>query len=1074
MLEKDILKLEKYNKIKILTDIVSDTSINATDSSIVNMEQILVDSSVLINGATTVGDVDNRFITATENLYNAYIFDIDKQLLIEYKDKIITNVDFFTYYLTQLVSVDDSFILNKLFNKYISLVDDATTFEEVDLIYIEWYNEFISLDAMLDYDIFNQLKQNILIQLEAEYLNISIDLFEYQDNFLETYQNYVTLISSENNVITMFELKLECEEYFLEVERADALLLLNNIYNETKAITTDMELLSLDDLYNSYYDKITLGLAEPYDLYREFGNKCIELPTDNLKYARIDAIKTFQYDFDQLIKYATDSSIVSMQNVYDSFILEVDLASYSTDISNILDISTISLNNEFILDANKQTLEEYRYYTLDSMTFYIDDISNHLVNIYQYIYLYQIIPYSEIEYATSIAELDSIYNSWYDKVVELDLKISFDIDDNYVTTITDNLVADYYSALTNVYDIIYRHYEGFHGYVLYDLNYQLSFLDNETEFLNYISLMENADDINELFLYRSKCNTIIGKSVIADFKGYNYWVIQEGYEFYSKVIIEGELVKLNNLVKYSSNMIEVSYDERVLLAGDIFRSESSAILTDSIKLLRYNNTEDLLDNFNNYSKTATDQSIIDINTIYNVCVDNMNISESSLEIDDLYQDALTNMSLAYVQSNTMYGLEENRQSAIDKLEGYYHSVYIYAAYRDYTAHIRFDLILNEYRKLLNAASSYSEIETILNIAYNEIKEVQLEFPQYNLLNFKYDIQSRSFYAYNDNVLYLSEIPIEVYQLYLEMLNYINITEDPRLIYDRFVEYNNNIQSTVFGLYKIETLNTINSKHEYYSLVIVDNELVNLETEYQAILTLVNESVNKVLIEDSLFEFINFCTTSTVDSLKFDKYNALVDLKVHYDYHVARATDASIIIMDIEYSFYSETIQQSLTSAHVSSNYLQGFDAIALEYVEDPVKSELVELKIEKIACINHFYQITKDLAHYGLDQFLLKDLVSESIIMVESTTTVEELNLLYPILYEDLVNFPLDLGDVTNFKTATLYTMQSAYYDATPSTEVTNLFNTYYMLVSNETIPYVMELLKNEFLVALDILLLGT
>lgn len=765
---KDPLKLKVYDSVNYLNLNYQGFEATATDESIVEMRTVLDSLITQIQACTSVEAVELIRIDAVGQIKAKYVEDkIKTSNLNNFENK--ENYYFFraSTLINMLIDeVDKEFLINLSIN----LINNNphSTIEDMDYIINTWDQEVIKYPFKVDYELLSTTKNQFIMDLVNEYYEIMDSLntyyyFGYYSDrdildFEVMFEEAINEITYEFNPITLFERFIYLRDYIIGYYKD---LLIGKIEEEAeflRRVIYDVDLPIFEENviefkeYILYYyfpldttvdvQELHMEIQEFLLYFREFDYDYVKSELESQKYILREMYNEFSL-------YAQDDIKEDLLLIINKYILILD------NNGEISKEEEIQFYNEFfslfIKDDDKLNLIARKEQIINIMYGTYDVIYNEVFDFYEFKKLF-VETRSSVNAATTIIEVDNIYNNWKQEISLLDYNLMYDYD--YETYYKNSLRGEVVYGISNIENME----------SIYDLCDQ------------YLILIENSSDYIEVLI--------------------NYY---EGIEYLYKIYFEQSALKFNTDNSLYNEIIQIVTNDNLPMAEayglyidalmdtlhtydnldkvqSVFDSLRS-LPVDNLKYLKYNAKVNLDIQLDEYKKIATDASIILMEAKvveYKALID-QEITEAG--VPSLLTQAFNELSLLFEMDPVKKALTDafyNMQSRVYFLDN--HSDGYMGNFIEYTYY-------NDFEMQMQNVVSMSEFDA-LYLNWNNLMVQQ---------NFKFDGFDKTYYLNELSDWYSTLTPPIEEEFDLAYINYVNLITNSDNTYVILNEYYNCIK-----------------------------------------------------------------------------------------------------------------------------------------------------------------------------------------------------------------------------------------------------------------------------------------
>ncbi len=434
--ETDI-RLEYLKKLERLLE---NESFNATDESIDEMENLYAQAVSSITEANLIRAFA-YYMEYRDLISNARKTDDDKVALSEAKEEAEYRIRDLYWEVSRYVRHFNSPILYERQNYYLDLIENANTFEELEPMFKQYYDEICLMDLVFN-NCFIILKEKVVGEAEDFFENLLSDLEDFEMELENVNQEYFyqfenTIMESKDLFALIGEKPLdELNEFILNAIIDYFLPLEEEAYNDTYKRVLDSEVSGVEalhqDFLNDIFDLKNYSLEELFNTdinnFNSLTNLTITMYTsfeiDELKAVRWDYIGELDYLFESLSKFATAPSLLAMESLYLEAVDELEIVAYE-DLETVYFNSKAAIEEAYEEDAERIAYLEYLNEIM-MMVEFIDYSMDYIHDNYDEFIVYREIYFAlkeQIKTTSTVDELSALYENYLISISELSFEI---------------------------------------------------------------------------------------------------------------------------------------------------------------------------------------------------------------------------------------------------------------------------------------------------------------------------------------------------------------------------------------------------------------------------------------------------------------------------------------------------------------------------------------------------------------------------------------------------------------------------------------------------------------------------
>ncbi|MDY0063672.1 MAG: InlB B-repeat-containing protein [Bacilli bacterium] len=632
----------------------------ATADSLIVMGAIVDGALARLSAATTMDELNTIHQTIMEELFAAMVDDENKSNTMFAIEKLMTRVYMVGEALVPFL-MEDSTEAHLIWNYcelYEFYMHFAPTIYDAQVLFEEFYAQIFAFQFPFDVSKLTEMIGYAEEEFVGQYDEIILVFGEltpadealYLD-VLAAFQSSTTVEEFLDTAFVVFDF---LDQFSIVIAQEEALADMNEIYQSYLGIVIETELTVLNDLYQDYIallDTVTYEW-QAYDLVWEFESACYELEIDPLKQAKQEYSNYLQDHFNNLSRDATQGSIIAMQALVVEFGTELQNATIVQEVLDLYYLYYQLLEDAFVADPFIEQLNyEKEWYTealwhYTQMMEYTSNDDQAKQTVYQ-IY-YQAV--NEISEAIDSEQIVTLYNNFEWQLYAVPFEKDMGMVDQYKEMIINDLFNKSYFYLSQFEEVpaeLITKYNTAKNQILQAGNPQWFHM----VFIDYIYYLDFA--------------------IVHTYRDY---ILLDAYDLYTKIskitTVDSQLLLdaayQNFLLTVENRQIKENIDYNYYQFWDFAYN----LEYDEVKETRISSTEYLLNQLNQWLRTATYESAENMQTIYSIAVSDIeNATDVSL-IYDIEGQASSDMWNAYVADSELEALENAIYQTMYELEQY--------------------------------------------------------------------------------------------------------------------------------------------------------------------------------------------------------------------------------------------------------------------------------------------------------------------------------------------------------------------------------------------------------------------
>lgn len=905
---------------------------DATDDSIIAMQAILDQNIPLIQAATTTNDADAIYDTALNALFDAYELDPIKRELYMARDKYASLLYEIVENVMPIMPIpQEHHTLYNIIGYYQNFIYQSNTVEDV-MLYFEAALEALSQTA-ISIDIpFDQLKQYILIYIQetrdeaSHYINEvpeEIDWFVYdlvgQVHSSATPMEAIILGTIGNQMLF---------DMLHEQIKLESLANLEEIYQLFLGLVEEYEVEGLNVAYLDFIQRMQYSGTFDYPIWlvEDFYNFCYWLDLQPLPAAIYDAKRSLQFEFDMMEEDATADSIVAMQTVLDTFFPQIEAALAVEDVETLYTAALNALFDAFEEDPTKTYLRETQETYSNQLWWICNKLESFLSSWNDYNQLWDI--YYQYDYQIHTALIDLEVFAAYQAAVEaINAYAWTDVNVEEVKTEILYYLLNFVSEEASYY---------------LDGDYTILFNEAISEVTNILSAQTELGYVLSVYVYgRTRLNQLLFELMIQEVLA----ELDVAYNGFYEIVIESEIPALDLLYNQAYEAISNTnniYDLSYYLNQFIYNA--SYLTFDEFKETIVNLRNSLLNTLNYFKENATADSIIAMENIFAIAIEELFDATTIEEAEGIAELAFYNLEQAYVPDEIKIALKEAKIEAINMIYDYLYT-YVDALFANYSERNEISAMIDGVANLINQQTDITSVWLTLDAQWSIILNQPFEIDPSNISYYNYMIVNllQNSFEYITNP-FNGILPQEVQDLF--DVAYAMITDPlstPLEKYLTLVHFRRDLTQLVFYIKQAEFFESLQLSYTYYAARLYDEDLPALDALYAETFDALDRARDYYTMNQIWYYYLIAINDFPIDEVKEAKIWANNDLYYALLSYSQTATQDSIAAMTQVYEEYILLVAQQTTIDDVYNTKDQGMFQLFLAYVEDEEAGETVSV-----------------------------------------------------------------------------------------------------------------------------------
>jgi len=713
--------------------------------------------------------------------------------------------------------------------------------------------------------------------------------------------------------------------------------------------------------------------------------------TDPLSEQKYLVLENMQAFLQSKVQFATEASVIAMTEIFNAKKIFIETAISSSEIGLIVTAYEDAINAAYVEDETKVALLiamedainylRYFYIVLEPYMLSLEDKASFwdTFNVYQDLIINSAtIEQVELHAQEAIAAYSALRLSFSENIAELQAEILFDLKDLFdqgFNSFGESLaVQTYYAAGIEAIKTATS-----------------PILMIQTYRNIYLGMMAEM-------LFASKVNAMIELNALND--------------HYGQVVVSEDFAALQGFFDQKSQQIAACHEfwEAFPLVYE-FESLCQTLTFDPLSIAIFDLVECLKFEFDFYSQTASADSIIAMQAVVNANIPIIQASTTESEAEANYFAGFQALEAAYVVDPARAELLK----AKDETE------FAIMHYLDFFGPFLSDLVngklwqaSDETLQAVRNAASVLEVTALFDGWFVKIQSIDMTPSSYVLSEFKLETLADLEELYVIIVGNITPLPATLeadfaaYKLFLDAST--NLIE----IYDRTLVMTQTLETLHLEVIQTSTLADLLESFEHYQSVVMDFELVGLQTAYDSAYANIIVAVDSWEIQNLFWEFVGFTNYLAIDTVKVTKQQVLATFKQNCEQKALSATADSIAAMLALVDAFEAEIAPLTSESEVSIIWdcLNAYNLLLdAAYVPDPVKIALQETKdfaFRKLYgyCYNYVTYVAMD-PDFVYD---LIDIIIANSDAINNAASVEEVNALFDSVNALLLAKPFDLN----------------------------------------------------------------
>jgi hypothetical protein len=959
--------------------------------------------------------------------------------------------------------------LYTIFSYYRNEILIATDQETIEALYYSAYNQFLLSDFV--YGDF----ETLIINLSAAFQDYYMMNYDYAGEDFEALEIfYLSLLDSLSYELSPLEILYRYNEIVYEFFAYLFPYYLPGIYTNMDIVVDRYgPFLSTENtLKLDYaYDMTLLLIESAQDInsisafFSNFYLYAILLPQDPWKIMKVEAIDEVESILTYNTSIATLGSINLMQNIFNNFIVEIDLLTYNDTaaLSTLVQETIDLININFIVDPIWVPLVEARAAAIEEFTLFYNAGKDYLIN----------------EETTD----EMLYDLFMD-YIDL-IKISFSFDDiDYYLNLGKEALANFPGYFLPIDSIILEMSEKL---AVMHSNWINEFGINDYTSLYVIDHFEENAQYSYgnpfcVFLYYEYAENLMYEELLMITSDYFYNILTDIYLYYSEIVSVSKFYDLDDLYYTYNDMLAMNTDFmqfNVLVLA--FADECEILMQNEWQAVIDAGLAHLNDILNDLLVFATDDSV---DMLLSIFADwSIIIQESTSEEMALRDIAWVEMILYdnFIESELKIALNRKKIELIESITFITNQAILVQddpIYMDAIVSYRDSVI-----SMIEAMASYDDIEAMEEEVYI-LSATQLDYPYFELLDtIKEQMVDEIDALIEWGLLTLPDLSADTYLYYdIAIANILDQLDIPHLLVVTAYEISQ-LKNFIKGDMKQFILDYLEMNYLFFENLVNDRDVSKLNDFY----SITHKIISSDFVPDFPLYYVNHfirCMAFIeIDYLKPERENIMDYLDGLYLTLAYNATEMSIsdmlLILEEGYLLIQEVetydellmvqadIIANLNFYYVEDPYIVEYRAMQIEY---QTRLDLImdyiyfytssNLGIDDALNICSYYKTEINSLDPRIESMIYITIFYEDAIELLKTTTFDWILSLSSIIEELLNEFEYMYLDAIYYLDSNAYLVEDEYLYRQETIELSvDIFDVfvYYLEAVKEFYVYVLD-----------------
>ncbi|MCK9537289.1 MAG: InlB B-repeat-containing protein, partial [Bacilli bacterium] len=839
----DDLKSEKRNTKSEMQYILIDLIQTADDACIEEMQDLFDSYCNDIDLVETIDEIYPLYYQFIDDIDKVYVSDNVKYQLYESKNIAINELMFLFFdYREVLKNQENLELLYYLIKYYIDFIDKALTIDDVNNYFNAAIEIIEGLSLVDDGAALNEYKSSYKKHFEEYFsekyhccdttcLEIYLQLLYFMDE-IENASDFMTLYKALKIG------KATIDESFINVIKNELLSYLAEMYEYYFSIVNDEDQNEVTDIYQDFLNII--DTTDDWDtLTEELENRIFSefnhLEINSLKQIKHNKSIDLTFLFEEKKQTATDDSIVVMTEIYNDACDDIEICEDTLTLNLIYDEAMKAIQVSYEYDIQKMDIQGIiDFYHMAIDTWYYEISNNINEDSYQKNFVERFFNdyHCAFKLINSEDEAKRLINEC--RLTLSDLRLSYDIAD----------FEGFKDMLLDHCDDAYWYVKSYKDIVLAD--------DFDDIYLFYRDLANDTANFTDFIYYFVEINFYLYRVLVNTLRISNLELLDETYVYYYQIIISDELDILETEYNRIRTMILTMYIEwRMYDAFDEFISFLAELEVSPLNEAIVNAKHVFKDELDELKLTATAESIIVLDNLYNNYLSQFDDCETPDAVDILMAEVFTQMHAAYIMDYNKYELNYWTDQYLGLITIYYDFICDNVNGKDL-----YDISAKSAfaKTALKNAVSIDDAEQTYNDWVLNVPNSTFNYNQYTINNLRNILICYLNSLYFNYPGYDSEFTA-LYQLHK---SYIEAADSVRDIYNKFQIGYFAMSEDINDALCVLTMQDITDLYEDNLGTISEDELAEFNNYYQSIIQTCNDNHYSGIIYYLYVNFYDFC------------------------------------------------------------------------------------------------------------------------------------------------------------------------------------------------------------------------
>lgn len=758
---------------------------------------------------------------------------------------------------------------------------------------------------------------------------------------------------------------------------------------------------------------------------------------DDFKQDKFYVLQELTYLIDSY-SFPTAESLLNMQAIVDEYSQLIANSSNYFDLYALLQTAKVLLDEEYILDVEASELYNYKNININNLSREYTFGSSYMFDNRLLVDIY--IKYNDlIMNAETATEVDNLYILALEEFNNVD---DINFDNYFLYNYKNTCLADILGIYEYGRSFYYKEYEEIETY--------------------YASVVNEFNSILNPFKLRAMTNNVLINMELLNFKYAKIRAIErieDSFNYNAPLVADIDLPTITQHFNDAMLLFENAKDIVEINNIDIsYRSILHNFPKDPLKLKVYDSVNYLNVNYQSFEKTATDESILEMRTVLDSLITQIQACTTVEAIELIRIEAVSQIRTKYVEDK----IKISNLNNIENKENYYFYRYLTLVNvlvdeedKDLLYKISADLINN------SPNSTVEDLDYIINAWYEEVIKHPFKI-DYDLLsstknqlildlNNEYDNIKDSLNVYFDFDYYSYEDIFDFEVMFAETINEILYEYNPIILFDRYIY----LRDYMISYYKDILIDRIDEEAEYLRTGIYDENLPSFENniiEFKEYILYyyfpLDLPVDVAELHMKFSEFFSYIIGLDLDYAKVELEDQKNTLREMYQKFALYATDDSK--EDLLLAVNNMITLLDTNEVISEEDTIQFYHEFFGRFVKDDNKFNFIVRK-EQIS--NMIFYTLSDINFDVTDSYEFKKIFIETREMVNNATTVTELNDIYYNWKQKISLIEFNLSYPYDYKTYNINKLMEIILNEMNNSEdietIYDLFDQYKCLIDN-------------------------